>query len=151
MDSLVGVATCTIDSYNLVRILSAQGMGWEAKKYADEVWTEGMDGRLTKGDGRHRINPQDGYGTGGCLGGKKYMLSLTLNAPEGAFNRQDQWLFEGRSIDDLWFPFHANQKFIGMEQVPGSTFACFDVVKNPSIEKDMDRFKEHLEKLWSRI
>ena len=124
-------------------------MGWEAKKYADDVWTAGMDGRLCKGDGRHRETPEDGYGTGGTLTGTKYILGLTFNAPKGSFDRKDQTLFEGRSVDDLWFPFHANQKFFGMEQVPGSTFASYDVLKNPTIEEDHTKFKEHLEKLWN--
>ena len=123
-------------------------MPWEAKKYADDVWTAGMDGRLCKGDGRHRETPEDDYGTGGTLTDTRYMLSLTFNAPKGSFDRSDQVLFKGRSVDDLWFPFHANQKFFGMQQVPGSTFASFDVMKNPTIEEDHQRFKELLGNLF---
>mmetsp|Transcript_25710 Transcript_25710/g.102607 ORF Transcript_25710/g.102607 Transcript_25710/m.102607 type:complete len:127 (+) Transcript_25710:454-834(+) len=124
------------------------GMGWEAKKWADEVWTTGMGGTLCKMDGRHRDAPDDGYGTGGCLGGAQYMLSLTFNAPKGAFDRPDQYLFQGKSVDDLWFPFHMNQRFFALTQVPDSTFASYDVVKNPTIEADFKRFKTHLATLF---
>lgn len=124
------------------------GMPWEAKKWADEVWTAGMDGRLCAGDGRHRETPEDGYGTGGTLSGKKYMLSLTFNAPKGSFDRPDQTLFKGKSIDDLWFPFHANNGFFGIEMVPGSTFASFDVLKNPTVEEDKKRLQDLLAKLF---
>ena len=120
---------------------------WEAKKWADEVWTAGMDGRMCTGDGRHRVSPEDGYGTGGTLTGKKYMLSLTMNAPKGAFERPEEFLLEGKSLDDLWFWFHCNQRFFGMEQLPDSTFASYDVLKNPTIENDMERLKEHLQKV----
>lgn len=124
------------------------GMPWEAKKWADEIWTAGMDGRLCAGDGRHRESPEDGYGTGGSLKGKHYMLSLTLNAPKGAFGRSSEFLFAGKQVDDLWFPFHANNKFMGLEQIPESTFATFDVLKNPKIDVDKKRFQEHLGKLF---
>jgi len=124
------------------------GMSWEAKKYADEVWTTGMGGQLCNGDGRSKEAPEDNYGTGGTLNAK-YILSLTLNAPKGSFDRPDQTLFEGKSVDDLWFPFHCNQKFFGLEQVPDSTFGSFDVMKNPVIEEDHERFLAHLQKLWN--
>ena len=78
------------------------GMPWEAKKWADEVWTPGMSGALCNGDGRSSKTPEDGYGTGGTLEGTSYLLSLTFNAPKGSFDRSDQYLFEGKSVDDLW-------------------------------------------------
>lgn len=124
------------------------GMGWEAKRWADFVWTQGMGGALCNMDGRHRDTPQDGYGTGGTLKGKVYLLSMTFNAPKGAFDRPDQYLFQGKSVDDLWFPFHCNNRFFGLEKIPGSTFATFDVVKNPSVEADLPRFKDHLAKVF---
>lgn len=124
------------------------GLPWEAKKWADEVWTAGMDGSLCNMDGRHRETPEDNYGTGGTLQGTKYMLSLTFNAPKGSFERESEYLFGGKSVDDLWFPFHVNCRFFAMEQVPGSTFASYDVVKNPTIAEDHQRFKEHLVTLF---
>ncbi|AOF54103.1 Modulator of drug activity B [Pasteurellaceae bacterium NI1060] len=49
------------------------GEPWTVKKYIDEVFTAGH-GKLYQSDGRHRVNPTEGYGTGGLLGGKKHML-----------------------------------------------------------------------------
>jgi len=52
----------------------------------DEVYTNGMDGRLCSGDGRTREDESKQYGSGGSLTGKKYMLSVTFNAPDESFN-----------------------------------------------------------------
>ncbi len=76
--------------------------------------------------------------------GKKYMLSLTFNAPREAFGDRGQYLFGGKSVDDLMFPVHMNFRFFGME--PLETFACFDVMKNPDVENDLQRFRAHLDK-----
>lgn len=116
---------------------------WTFKKYMDEVYTAGMRGALSSGDGRHRHAPKKDYGNGGTLNGKKYMLSLTFNAPEESFNDPSEYLFQGKSVDDLWFPMHMNFRFFAMEPLP--TFACFDVMKNGDIEKDFERYKAHLE------
>ena len=122
------------------------GTPWQMKKYMDEVYTAGMDGSLCKGDGRHEETPQDGYGTGGSLGNTHYMLSLTFNAPEGAFGREDQFLFQGKSVDDLWFPFHMNARFFDMKMIP--TFSIHDVIKNPKIEEGKKNYEEHLKKYF---
>ena len=115
---------------------------WTFKKYMDEVYTAGMRGALCDGDGRHRDAPKKNYGAGGTLNGKKYMLSLTFNAPEESFNDPNEYLFQGKSVDDLWFPMHMNFRFFAMEPLP--TFACFDVMKSAEAEKDFARFKAHL-------
>jgi modulator of drug activity B len=47
--------------------------------------------------------------------GTKYMLSLTWNAPEDAFDNQDQYLFEGRSVDDIFVSNTSTYKFCGIE------------------------------------
>lgn len=120
------------------------GVSWRFKKYMDEVYTAGMRGALCDGDGRGAENPKANYGGGGTLQGKKYMLSLTFNAPEEAFNNEDEYLFEGKSVDDLFFPMHMNFKFFAME--PLETFSCFDVMKNPDIENDFKRFEQHIHK-----
>ena len=62
------------------------GVPWSFKKYMDEVYTAGMDGRLCVGDGRSAENPKANYGMGGALTSTRYMLSATLNAPAEAFN-----------------------------------------------------------------
>ena len=115
---------------------------WSFKRYMDYVYSAGMDGRLCDGDGRTRQDPSQQYGTGGTLTGKKYLLSLTLNAPKESFGDPNQGFFAGKTLDDLFWPMHLNFKFFGMEPLP--TFACFDVMKNPDIENDFARFEAHL-------
>lgn len=119
------------------------GFPWIFKKYMDEVYTAGMGGELCDGDGRHRPEPKKNYGAGGTLSGKKYMLSLTFNAPAESFNDAEEYLFQGRSVDDLFMPAHMNFRFFDMEALP--TFACYDVLKDPQIESDFERFDKHLE------
>ena len=44
--------------------LNSMGLPWPLKRYLDEVYTAGMDGRLSKGDGRSRKDPSRQYGSG---------------------------------------------------------------------------------------
>ncbi|MEW8273977.1 MAG: NAD(P)H-dependent oxidoreductase [Candidatus Thiodiazotropha taylori] len=118
------------------------GVPWRFKQYMDRVYSAGMDGSLCNGDGRSRKDATKQYGSGGTLQGKRYLLSLTFNAPKEAFDDQDQYLFQGRSVDDLFFPMHMNFRFFGMEAM--QTFVCHDVMKNPDIENDLKRFDAHL-------
>lgn len=118
------------------------GVSWSFKKYMDEVYSAGMGGQLCAGDGRTREDASKQYGTGGTLVGKKYMLSLTFNAPKESFDDPDQFLFQGRSVDDLWMPMHMNFRFFAMEAL--ETFCCFDVMKNPDIDNDFQRFDRHI-------
>ncbi len=120
------------------------GVPWRFKQYMDDVYSAGMAGQLCDGDGRTRSDPGKQYGSGGTLSGKKYMLSLTFNAPLDAFDDKDQYLFQGKSVDELFFPMHMNFRFFGME--PLETFACYDVLKNPEIENDFRRFDAHIAK-----
>lgn len=118
------------------------GVPWSFKKYMDFVYSFGMDGRLCNGDGRSRKDPERQYGTGGTLAGRKYMLSLTFNAPAESFGDPDQAFFGGKTPDDLFWPMHLNFAFFGMESLP--TFCCWDVMKNPQIEADFERYTKHL-------
>lgn len=118
------------------------GVTWPMKKYIDEVYTAGMFGALCENDGRTSDSPKDGYGSGGVLSDTKYMLSLTFNAPKESFDDTNQYLFQGKSVDDLWFPMHMNFRFFAMEALP--TFVCYDVMKNPDIEGDFKRLEQHL-------
>lgn len=115
---------------------------WTAKKYMDDVFTQGMGGILCDTDGRSSKNPDINYGTGGKMTGKKYMLSATFNAPKNAFDNPDEYLFQGKGLDDLLMPVHCNFRFFAMEKLP--TFACFDVVKNPQIAQDLRDFEAHI-------
>ena len=119
------------------------GMTWSFKKYMDEVYTTGMFGQLCNNDGRSKEAPKQNYGTGGQLSHAQYMISLTFNAPKEAFDNKNEYLFAGKSVDDLLFPQHMNFKFFGMKALP--TFACYDVMKNPTIEDDFKRFEAHLQ------
>ncbi|MDX1818728.1 MAG: NAD(P)H-dependent oxidoreductase [Marinobacter sp.] len=119
------------------------GVPWTFKKYMDEVYTAGMGGALCNGDGRTQDAPKANYGSGGTMDGKQYLISLTFNAPEEAFNDPEEYLFQGRGVDDLLFPMHMNFRFFGMTAL--DTFACYDVMKNPQIESDFQRFQAHLE------
>ena len=118
------------------------GAPWSFKKYMDEVYTAGMDGRLTAGDGRSSDAPKANYGMDGALTGARYMLSVTFNAPAEAFDNPSEPFFQGASVDDLLFPVHHNAKFFGLTPLP--TFAAFDVMKSPNIEADLARFDAHL-------
>ncbi len=125
------------------------GVPWSFKKYMDEVYTAGMDGRLCDGDGRTAEAPKANYGMGGTLEGGKYMLSLTLNAPREAFDDPSQDFFAGGSVDDLLRPVHLNAKFFALSPLP--TFAAFDVMKNPEIAADFIRFDAHLDAHFPRV
>ncbi len=121
--------------------LNWMGVTWSFKKYIDEVFSTGMMGEMSNGDGRTRTEPKKNYGLGGKLNGK-YMISVTANAPREAFNDPNEKFFNGISEDDLLLPMHLNFKWFGLEQLP--TFFAYDVMKNPEIENDFERFDNHL-------
>ncbi len=123
------------------------GVPWSFKKYMDEVYTAGMDGRLCKGDGRVAEAPKANYGMGGTLEGTRYMISATLNAPAEAFDDPAEPFFAGASLDDLLQPVHLNAKFFGMAPLP--TFGAFDVMKNPEVDADLVRFDAHLNSVFA--
>jgi len=119
------------------------GTPWIYKKYIDEVFTAGLvQQSLLVDDGRTRKDPSRQYGTGGKMQGKKYMLSLTWNAPIEAFGNKDQILFEGKTVDEAFIANTANYKFCGAEILP--SFSCYNVMKSPDVENDIKRVKQHL-------
>ncbi|WP_119329004.1 NAD(P)H-dependent oxidoreductase [Cysteiniphilum halobium] len=123
------------------------GVPWIVKKYIDEVFTIGH-GKLYLSDGRSRGDISKKYGSGGLLHSKKYMLSITWNAPEEAFLDKDQ-LFEGVGIDGVYLPVHKAHQFLGMTSLP--TFMCNDVMKNPRIESDVLRYRKHLDSVFKLV
>ncbi|MEL6609907.1 MAG: NAD(P)H-dependent oxidoreductase [Pseudomonadota bacterium] len=125
------------------------GVPWPFKKYMDEVYTAGMDGRLCAGDGRVAEAPKANYGMGGALNGSRYMISATFNAPREAFDNPDEPFFEGLSMDDLLRPVHMNAKFFGM--VPLPSFGAFDVMKNPEFDVDLARFDAHMDTVFAEV
>ena len=122
------------------------GTPWIYKKYVDEVFTTGFaQQKLLTDDGRTREDPTKQYGSGGKLQGRKYMVSLTWNAPAEAFEDKNQHLFGGKSVDDVFAWNTANYKFCGVDILP--SFSCFNVIKDPEINNDIVRLREHLKKV----
>lgn len=119
------------------------GTPWIYKKYVDEVFTAGMiQQAFITGDGRTRQDPSKQYGSGGVMQGKKYMISLTWNAPKDAFGDLRQDLFKGKTVDDVFVANTSNYKFCGVEILP--SFSCFDVLKEPHIDMDIEKLRKHL-------
>lgn len=116
------------------------GPPWIVKKYIDEVFTFGH-GKLYANDGRSRTDSSQKYGSGGLLQGKKYMLSITWNAPKEAFEEEGQF-FEGLGIDVANIALHKANQFLGMS--PIKTFTCNDVIKQPKFAEDKQRYLKHL-------
>ncbi|MDD9266216.1 NAD(P)H-dependent oxidoreductase [Paenibacillus sp. GCM10023248] len=100
------------------------------KTYMDEVFAYGL---FFKG--------ADQYGRGGLLTNKTYMLSTTWNAPEKAFNDPTQF-FKGDGLEGALGHLHRVQEFLGMH--PLKSFACYDVIKNPNIDKYVTELHAHL-------
>lgn len=124
------------------------GVPWSFKKYIDEVYSAGMDGRMCQGDGRTAEAPKANCGMGGTLTGTSYMLSVTFNAPREAFDDVSEPFFRGSSVNDLLRPMHLNARFFDMTPLP--TFAAFDVMKNPEVAADLARFDAHLDAFFGK-
>ncbi|GHU15228.1 NADPH quinone reductase MdaB [Betaproteobacteria bacterium] len=118
------------------------GVPWTVKKYIDDVFTGGH-GSLYTDDGRTRSDASKKYGSGGLLQGKKYMLSLTWNAPMEAFTDKEQF-FHGAGVDGVYLPFHKANQFLAMEALP--TFIVNDVIKMPDVPRYMAEYRQHLAK-----
>ena len=74
------------------------------------------------------------YGQGGRLIGKKFMLSTTWNAPESAFNDNNEF-FNGMRVADILMPTIKALEFVGV--TPWSrdgVIAYHDVIHNPQFE-----------------
>ena len=121
------------------------GAPWTVKKYIDDIFTEGH-GTLYASDGRSRTDASKKYGSGGLIHDKKYMLSLTWNAPMEAFTEQDQF-FHGVGVDGVYLPFHKANQFLGMQSL--ETFIVNDVIKAPEVEAYMAQYSEHLTQVFA--
>ncbi|HET7627134.1 MAG TPA: NAD(P)H-dependent oxidoreductase [Bacillales bacterium] len=106
------------------------------KKYLDETHEHGV---------YFRGNTKEYGKGGGLLTGKKYMFSVTWNAPSSAFDDRSQF-FEGGSVEDVLFPLHLIHKYVGMTYL--KTFSCFDVKKHPDLKKYFSELHEHLERYF---
>ncbi|MDR2787302.1 MAG: NAD(P)H-dependent oxidoreductase [Candidatus Accumulibacter sp.] len=123
------------------------GPPWILKQYFDTVFTAGQ-GKLYESDGRTRSDPSRKYGTGGLAQGKRYMLSLTWNAPLEAFTDPEQF-FGGAGVDGVYLPVHKAHQFLGMR--PLETFICNDVVKAPRVEEFVARYRDHLRRVFGGL
>lgn len=121
------------------------GAPWTVKKYIDDVFPTGH-GSLYANDGRSRSDASKKYGSGGLIHDKKYMLSLTWNAPMEAFDDADQF-FHGVGVDGVYLPFHKANQFLGMSTLP--TFIVNDVIKMPDVDSYVEAYKAHLNTLFA--
>ncbi|MFW1747382.1 NAD(P)H-dependent oxidoreductase [Acinetobacter guillouiae] len=121
------------------------GAPWTMKKYIDDVFTTGH-GSLYANDGRSRSDATKKYGSGGLIQGKKYMLSLTWNAPLQAFDDPEQF-FHGVGVDGVYLPFHKANQFLGMQSL--ETFIVNDVIKAPQIAQYEQAYRQHLQQLFA--
>ena len=121
------------------------GAPWTMKKYIDDVFTTGH-GSLYANDGRSRSDATKKYGSGGLIQGKKYMLSLTWNAPLQAFDDPEQF-FHGVGVDGVYLPFHKANQFLGMQCL--ETFIVNDVIKAPQIAQYEQAYRQHLQQLFA--
>lgn len=123
---------------------------WIYKKYADEVFMEGLQtNTMLSGDGRTRSDASKQYGTGGFLNDKKVFIVATWNAPENCFNDINQLLMKGKKADDVLFNVILNYRFCGFQGLPN--LHCFDVVKNPNVEKYIADYQQHLTKIVKEV
>ncbi|OLS64735.1 NAD(P)H-dependent oxidoreductase [Pseudomonas putida] len=120
------------------------GAPWTVKQYLDEIFTAGH-GSLYASDGRTRADGSKKYGSGGLIHGKQYMLSLTWNAPQEAFDEPGQF-FEGKGVDAVYFPFHKANEFLGMSRLP--TFLATDVMKRPDVPATVAAYEAHLAQVF---
>ena len=117
------------------------GLPWIAKKYLDETFTQG---RHYSSDGRSRNDASKLYGSGGLLTGKKYMLSLTYNCPESAFDNKNS-LFDGLSLDEAQIAVHKTFQFCGLK--PLETYAVHDIFKGDlDLNAELEKFEKVLTK-----
>ncbi|EPA1555440.1 NAD(P)H-dependent oxidoreductase [Campylobacter lari] len=120
------------------------GEPWIVKKYMDEIYIQGKD-KFFINDGRSSANPSINYGTGGLLKDKKYMFSLTWNAPIEAFNLKGEF-FDGVGVDMIYLHLHKAHEYMGMSALP--TFIANDVCKNPQVNKFIKDYEQHLKNIF---
>lgn len=112
------------------------GTPWITKKYIDDIFSAGHGTVTYEHDGRTRENPNALYGTGGLLKEKKYMLSLTYNAPEIEFEDKERF-FEGMTLDEVNVATHKTFKYCGAKAL--KSYALYNVYKS---ELNIDNIKE---------
>jgi len=114
------------------------GIPAKAKKYIDEVFTQGHNTGLYESDGRSRSDASKKYGSGGSLENTKYMLSMTYNCPASEFDNTEGF-FDGLSLDEANVATHKTFEFVGATRM--KTYAVHDIFKGDlDIEAEMKKF-----------
>lgn len=116
------------------------------KKYIDVVFTEGYNKGIYRSDGRSSENPLINYGTGGSLHGREYMVTSSWNAPATAFTLPGEFFGEKTVDESILFGFHRMNAFTGMKALEGMHF--HDVMKNADVKFEVQRYQEHLQKIF---
>ncbi|TZF83554.1 NAD(P)H-dependent oxidoreductase [Pedobacter sp. BS3] len=117
------------------------------KLFIDDVFQQGR-GTIYKSDGRTHSNPEYNYGTGGLLQGRKYMVTSSWNAPEGAFTIPGEIMYGFSPDKGVLYGFHIAMKFVGLTQLDGMHF--YDVAKGGTperIEAYRQAYQQHLEQI----
>ncbi len=104
------------------------------KQYMQDVYEYGLFYQFSDG----------GYGMGGMLNGRTYMLSTTWNAPLDSFGH-DFWRGV-YSPDVALLEMHQSQAFIGLKPLP--SFSCHNVVKDPQVKTYLEALDRHLELIF---
>ncbi len=102
------------------------GLPWIAKKYVDDIFSSGVGEVTYRNDRRSLTDISKKYGSGGLMGGKKYMLSLTYNCPLSEFSSKDGF-FDGLSLEESNCAVHKVFQFCGATKT--ETFSIHDVYK----------------------
>lgn len=118
------------------------------KKYIDEVFTAGHTKGIYLNDGRSSENPKINYGTGGMLGGRKYMVTTSWNAPSTAFTIPGEFFNETSVDNGVLFGFHKMNAFVSLEKM--ESFHFHDVEKNANVDRDMELYKQHLKNIFEK-
>ncbi len=116
-------------------------MPGKLKVYMDDVFMAAR-GKIWLNDGRAQGGQ---YGSGGLMQEKRYMLSLTWNAPEEAFSDPAQ-LFNGKTVDEAFFMFHKMMQFLGASALP--SFSCHNIIMAGDITRDQEKYIAHLQDVF---
>lgn len=118
------------------------GLPWLGKKYIDEIFSAGASTVTYSSDGRSRNDPSKTYGSGGLMGGKRYILSFTYNCPESEFDNP-KGFFDGLSLDEANIALHKTFQFCGATPYP--SFSVHDVYKSEfDIKSVLHGLNQHL-------
>lgn len=118
------------------------------KWYFDEVLTMGI-GSLSRNDGRSSANPDQNYGRGGLLQGKKYMINTTWNAPKAAFTAENDFFKQISEDDGVLFGLHKMNEYMSLEKLQG--FHFHDVIKNATEQRIKNYHSEYVKHLQKAL